>query len=836
MRNGLWSLFCAVVSAVVLSVVSAGPALAAESCPNETLRGGPSAALPDCRAYEQVSPAEKHGYDATGRGAGAEQHMPAQAAASGEGAVAYLGAGGFNGAQSSALPVAHLSTRTPSGWKTTELTPPQNAAIEGEGVRFSYDFSENLLETAVKMPFLRPGAGGEPENVDNLYVREPGNNYRWINVGTPPSGCTSRETECFEKTALVSFAGATPDFSRTLFEDSASIASNGAEPAPEGSYIVNLYENNGGAVHVVGVLPDGKLSPTGAWAGNNDTYLGVAAYFDAWFTLYADKGFQTQQDQGAMEHDISANGRRVIFESVADGGEPDAAQNGQIEVYDRVEGKKTIELSAPAAGASPKVTTAEPAQFWAASANGSRVYFTSSAELTSESNTGEANNSEDLYEYSFEREEHGEQPLRDLTVDTAAADEATGAGVLGVLGEGESEEAGKPSSYVYFAAKGELVSGHGTDGEANLYVSHDGGAPTFIATLRPAFTREGGGGGSVDAEGDFRDWAVKPAESQAYVTPDGKYLAFMSINSLHTTNFPSGYNNVDTTSGLADSEVYEYSAEAGTLSCASCEPSGVPPWGGVATPEQGYFFGAFLGQANPNRSSATVFHRPRSVSDNGARVFFSAPPMASEREADTNNAKVFEWERGGEGSCELASGCVFRLSSAASPGPASFLDADAAGNNVFFSTASQLVAGDKDNLVDVYDARVNGGFATTAEPAVCVTHCRSEGATQPGAIGLVSGITGPSGNLPPAPSAPTQAASKQAKRKLSKQTRARRQLARCRQRARKHRKGAQRRHALRRCNARYRGAAARRHRRKRGRRARKNAALKHRTHQVRRGQ
>src|SRR4051794_32283339 len=53
----------AFVACLALANTSAVAAVASDSCANSKFRVGPGAGLPDCRAYEMVSPLDKNGGD-----------------------------------------------------------------------------------------------------------------------------------------------------------------------------------------------------------------------------------------------------------------------------------------------------------------------------------------------------------------------------------------------------------------------------------------------------------------------------------------------------------------------------------------------------------------------------------------------------------------------------------------------------------------------------------------------------------------------------------------------------------------------------------------------------
>jgi hypothetical protein len=679
---------------------TASAAQAFSGCLNEALRReNNSTALPDCRAYEQVSPVDKGGFAAY-----PESALPARASPDGE-RISYQGYSSFPGALgNSALYSGHLSSRTASGWQTTELTPPTAKADVQRIFPVNYDFSEDLTEVVLKTPFV-PLATGSVPYAFNLFLHHSGGGYSLVNAAAPKvsvkEACEPGELAgCWEYLDVVGFAGATPDFSHILFESAAQLVLPEETPPSE-----SLYESSGGEVHLVGILPDAQLAAgAGAGAGSPSYYVSTA-----WET------------DRRVEHAISADGSRVIFSAPSDEGEAnEAGQGGLPEVYDRIEGKETIELSAPTG--SPENPAAAPATFWAASQDGSKVFFTSGAELTTASRTG-TEGGEDLYEYDFAKPDP--ERLTDLTVDTNPADAESGAKVLGVV------DAADDGSYVYFVAEGQLDGAKGTDGQPNLYMLHEDEAPVFVATLSGVGACNFLGAQSLDA----CDWTPFAPTLEAYVTPDGRHLAFMSTMSLSTANFPEGYDNTDQKTGEADSEVYVYSApsgaEAGQLVCGSCDPSGAQPFGNIligGISFSGVVFNGRLAVAG----IGTPFFRPNALSENGARLFYTA--------LDSNGvSRVFEYENDGEGSCAEAGGCQYQISNPESEKYSQFLGSANGGRDVFIVTPNRLVPGDVDALPDVYDAREKGGFAVPTPPPVC------EGEACPG----------PASSPPPAPSTTT---------------------------------------------------------------------------------
>jgi hypothetical protein len=215
------------------------------------------------------------------------------------------------------------------------------------------------------------------------------------------------------------------------------------------------------------------------------------------------------------------------------------------------------------------------------------------------------------------------------------------------------------------------------------------------------------------SSGAYSDADSNPIYHVARSTPDGSHLVFQSVNPI------TGYDNTDPTTEEADSEVFQYDAEAGELRCVSCQPSGARPRGRQVQ--------APTGETHPMAAllpgALAPLHLPRTQSSDGAKVFFTAYDALVPR--DTNGvADVYEWERAGAGKCIEESpafspsndGCLYLISSGTSASDSELIDSSPEGRDVFFLTNQSLLPQDP-GLIDIYDARSEGGFLPPPAPS-----------------------------------------------------------------------------------------------------------------------
>lgn len=375
---------CVLAAAVGGALALPSAARAAEPCPNESLRAaGPetpttdepySSALPDCRAYEQVSPVDKNLSDADGP-AGQVQASP-----SGEG-VTFFSVLPFPGVPGAGALLTYLATRGEGGWSTQGLLPESDPAARTNVRGLTEDMAYEVVEA--KEPLLAPGATPGQEN---FYLRDNATgSYRLLAPGP----------------GELQFADASSDDSRILFEDTATELIAGVHDATKAPY---LYEWHNGQLSLVGVLPDGNAPAEGAVAGPGGPALAPESQKPGGAT----SEFYTQDT-------ISEDGSRVFFSDV---------ETGQI--YVREYGAVTVPVSA-SQRSEPDPAGTKPAYWRAATPDGRYVFFTSEAKLTNDSTASTAR--PDLYRFDVESE-----ALEALTPEAPAGADVLG--TLGVSDDG----------------------------------------------------------------------------------------------------------------------------------------------------------------------------------------------------------------------------------------------------------------------------------------------------------------------------------------------------------------------------------------------------------------
>jgi hypothetical protein len=702
---------CALALAIgIIATFQAGTALAETSCPNEAFRNGPSSHLPDCRAYEMVSPVDKNGGSVDG-GIQFEalQPAPQQVAANGE-AATYASQTAFTstGTKVSLTSNQYLARRRPNGWVSEAIDPPQvfpGGQIDKnqKALDFSlyYGFNEDLTTGFLlsQEPPLSPLA---PKDFYNPYLRNlDSGSYELLNTTRPPVAKPGPYDEFNEEGFRVTFGGMSSDAQHFAF------AANDAIAPKADAGQTNLYEWNAGRLETINVLPSGE-TVAGATLGGFNESLGKSAnnsYPDYYRTISSDgsRVFWTGPELNIYMHELTPQGPRTV--QVGHG------------------------------------------KYWGASSDGSVAFFGKAG--------GQMGPSEivggDLYRYDASTGQ--------------TLDIAPGLEMLGLLGISED------GSYVYFAGEGAIAPG-AQAGKQNVYLWHSTGPASGTLTLIAVL--EGSG---VEKE----DWFAGERERTSRVSPNGRYLAFDSTTTLN------GYDSTPLNPEVCEEygsgelpayqnysgkciEVFQYDALAGKLRCVSCSPTGAPPIGDSEVPGGVNFLqGSHGWQSNSEQQ--------RYLDDDG-RMFFNSKE-ALVPQATNGNENIYEFDPDGVGSCASATGCVYLISAGTGAGASQFVDASENGNDVFFITFDRLVSQDTDELADLYDARVGGGFSLPEVPACSGEACKPPNTPAPSIYGAPASVAfvGP-GNPFSAPAAVSVAKTKAKAKKKPKKAKRRTKRAR----------------------------------------------------------
>jgi NHL repeat len=396
-------------------------------CENDESRIGAGALLPDCRAYELVSPLDKEGGDIrVGIDSLGQRAVLEQASRSGE-ELAYGSVRSFGGAESAPYTSQYIARRIAgSEWETHPIEVPRGKPLGGATEQFHSEFkafSEDLCQAWVGTYAEMPGAppGFQP-GARNLLRRSDGLCGPAALEALAPLG----PQLAFNGDLL----GTSADGSHAIFTTSPVLSGGGVGPQ-------QLYESVDGATPRKVCYPPGSGTPiAGLCTAGTNTPTGLSR----------------RPNPGS----ISADGRRVFFST---GG------NGPRPLYVRIDGKRTEEVSEAAEAAEG----VEGSEFWGASSDGSTAVFSVGQVVTSSG--GDAN-----------------ARIYSLDVDAKAKTKIAGE-VLGVLGvSADAQRVYFASKQAIVGSGKNSVGTEAIAGQPNLYLyqAGGGGATSFVATLSGA--------------------------------------------------------------------------------------------------------------------------------------------------------------------------------------------------------------------------------------------------------------------------------------------------------------------------------------------------------------
>ncbi|MGO9322461.1 MAG: hypothetical protein ACLQBY_16915 [Solirubrobacteraceae bacterium] len=684
------------------------------SCPNEALRGASdidpltgaaySLALPDCRAYEQVTPPFKSFNNVVTGGSGLATASTTAISPSGspllEDSTPLMGDAG---ADEELIGTFYELARGISGWSATSLTAAASVfPISDEELASPADVAVGLWSAATPSQSI---------SAEDFYRREADGSF--LNIGPiappsategPPHGAGTHTLNNFRNRIV----GSSADLSDVVFQlDSPSHEAHSYLWPGDGTVFgvrPSLYEYVGAGHSGEGIAEVPSLVGVDN-AGGQISECGTGL------------GADVEEEAHAVHNGISAGGSTVFFNARAGGCVSGASGPAANQMYARIGAAGATQATVNVAGSSGcessvSCNVTSPVTFQGVSSDGSRVFFTAAqAGLIA----GDTDATNALYECELPGD-GGATPTPTGLVNAcpdlkaiSLTGTSSGADVQSVVAVSEE------GSRVYFTATGVLSSepdlslpaGHqvAEAGKDNLYLweapgeGDPAGYTSFIATLPEA----------------------SPEEAQA--TPDGHYLVFTT-----TADLTSG----DTSTAA---QAFRYDAQTGELIRVSVGQGG------------------FNNDGNTSSDPATLATESGvpgrlTVSGDGSYIVFqSNDALTPQVQGGLHN--VYEWHDGNVYLISDGTDSSDPTESQAHPG---LIGMDASGANIFFVTADQLVGQDTDEDRDVYDARIDGGFPAPTREASCEGEACQGPLSGPPAPSLPGGSTAPPaiGNLTPA--------------------------------------------------------------------------------------
>jgi hypothetical protein len=695
-------------------------------------------ALSNGRVYEMVSPLYKGGYGAVFRAASPDGDN-----------VAFNSLGVFAGIPRAAVDNAYLAHREEGkGWSTSPLQPP----FAGSEVT---EFS-SLLKYALA----------------NHHLGENEGELLWHSLGTPD---TLGSWEVFAPGVILrpveaEFEGGPPfliAYPVSASNDLCHVAVEGVNLSAEAPFasLYKLYDVGRGCrgegpwLRLVGVR--NRLGPH----GEPEQIRGECTVEPGNVSINGSGPFGPEQN--AMFNAVSGDGSEFFFTADAEEAKNNSTCSHQ-QLFVRVGGSRTVEVSRPVDPSLPfggcgeggsvgevpgEVPCADavsrmPSFFKGASEDGLRVFFTTGERLVA----GDTDNTNKLYmaRIGCPVNEPACEPAARRVTGLVDASQSQLAGETGEV-QGVASMA-KNGERVYFVAHGVLTGGPNGEGVVavkgadNLYVYNaETGGVSFIADL---CSGAGVSGSRDDARcpsslsGGVNDtslWGENKQEGEAQTAGgDGRFLVFSSFSQLIERG-----TQTDADDGK---DVYRYDAVTGVLDRVSLGEAGHDAKG------NGSGFDATIQRMGVLGNQAGVVAQQglatRAISEDGSMVVFSSvEPLSSA--AINHHKNIYIWQK----QPGWSEGRVSLVSSGSSLTDDNRPVITPDGVNVFFTTSQGLVPVDTENDLDVYDARVGGGFPeAVAERVQCSSDACQGALTNPAPLLVPGSVSQAAGGNFPAPS------------------------------------------------------------------------------------